>query len=159
MSSIFNDLLNVSGNLVLYRIAMDKKQKYPKFWPKNKLYIIIFAKMLMHFRELTSQKWQVMHGFNTLCIVKGLNRKMEIKIAWHSQKNRKLMTLRDFSLGNEPSNRYCYKAFCRETGFEADAKLFNFLPRNYRLPITEWGGGGVPPRILDRGVPRRFRGP
>lgn len=56
MSSIFNDLLNFSGNLVLYRIAMDKKQKYPKFWPKNKLYIIIFAKMLMHFRELTSQK-------------------------------------------------------------------------------------------------------
>ena len=67
------------------------------------------------------------------------------------------MTLRDFSLGNEPSNRYCYKAFCRETGFEADAKLFNFLPRNYRLPITEWGGGS--PRILDRGVRRRLLGP
>ena len=27
----------------------------------------------------------------------------------HFQKNRKLMTLRDFSRGNESSNRYCYK--------------------------------------------------
>ena len=64
------------------------------------------------------------------------------------------MTVRDLSLGNEPSNRYCYKAFCRETGFEADAKLFNFLPRNYRLPITEWGEGGGFPREFWIGVCR-----
>ena len=111
------------------------------------LYIIFFAKIFMHFREVTSQKSQVIHGFNTLCIAKGLNHKMEIKIAQellnsvtfsrldyqplfgkmsphssprkslssgrikdrtreteieprHSQKNRKLMTLRDFSRGN-----------------------------------------------------------
>ena len=67
------------------------------------------------------------------------------------------MTLRDFSLGNEPSNRYCYKAFCRETGFEADAKLFNFLPRNYRLPITEWGGGS--PANFGYGCAAKVRGP
>ena len=49
------------------------------------------------------------------------------------------MTLRDFSLGNEPSNRYCYNAFCRETGFEADAKLFNFLPREFWIGVCREG--------------------
>lgn len=60
MSSIFNDLLNVSGNLVLYRIAMDKKQKYPKFWPKNKLYIIrqnAYAFQGVNIAKMTSHAW------------------------------------------------------------------------------------------------------
>lgn len=79
MSSVSYDLLNVSGNLVLYRIAMDRNRIIQNFGKKKTVYYY-FRQNFYAFQGGNIAK-MTSHGFNNLYIVKGFNRKLKINIA------------------------------------------------------------------------------